>query len=263
MFNSINIRIFSALIIAVFYFGCVDTSDNNTDPVTTQGSSDGIVQITGETNIEITNTLGGLIVTGESNTGQIRWQLNKSIEAETYDDAQTGLDYFILSTETTGGSIIVSVEFPEGDNYSNIACGLVLGIPYKMNTIINTIAGDAVISYLDTTTTISSVDGDLWLDNHAGSCTINGVPGNADITIALPTNGYCRATDITGDIGLAIPRETSATLSATSPSGIISFSGLTITNLDEQTGHITGTLGTGDGEITITSLSGNISIEGF
>lgn len=121
----------------------------------------------------------------------------------------------------------------------------------------------AVISYLDSTPTIESLTGSLVLSSHGGSCQVDTVGGDAELTIALPSNGFCRVTSGAGNITLVIPASTSATLNASSNSGSVNCSGLIIGNLIQLTGQISGTLATGEGEIDLKTNSGDNAIEGL
>jgi DUF4097 and DUF4098 domain-containing protein YvlB len=92
---------------------------------------------------------------------------------------------------------------------------------------------------------------------------LSGSNGDASVEISLPDSGLCRVIFTTGNITLRIPTTTSSMLSAQTGNGTIVHSGLVIGDSARTVHSFTGRLGTGRGNIQLTTGTGNISITGF
>lgn len=68
---------------------------------------------------------------------------------------------------------------------------------------------------------------------------------------------------VNGNISLSIPDDTSAELLAQVTNGNISTSGLVLQNQVVTGTSLRGTLGAGDGQITLGTVNGNITATGF
>ena len=90
------------------------------------------------------------------------------------------------------------------------------------------------------------------------------VAGTIEGEVTLPLNGAIDMKTVTGDINLVIPVNTSAEFSAAVNIGSISDSNLVLQNEVRTATFLSGTLGSGQGTITLeTEVIGNISVSGL
>ena len=68
---------------------------------------------------------------------------------------------------------------------------------------------------------------------------------------------------VNGSIQLSIPQNTSAEFSATVTIGDISVSNLVLQNQESTPNSLRGTLGAGQGTISLSTVNGNIRVTGF
>ncbi|MFH1850969.1 MAG: hypothetical protein ABIA75_01350 [Candidatus Neomarinimicrobiota bacterium] len=255
---------FILLILAVFIFpGCEEDQDQSGNPVRVESQVDGDYLLDDETEINISNVVGSLVLTGESATNIIRWQLNKKVDADSYDSAVAGLDNIELTCDRVGDTLSLQIEHPAQTGELVHACDLALGIPYKMSVRVVVVGGEVNISNLDTIVIVQSAAGNLVLASHLGSCAIAGVTGSLTLEVALPTGGFCRAATVDGNISLSIPSQTTATVHLQTTGGTATHTNLDFENLTLLTNQLDGILGTGNGEISLTSTNGNLSISGI
>ena len=81
--------------------------------------------------------------------------------------------------------------------------------------------------------------------------------------VTLPEDGTINLNLVTGNIELDIPQSTSAEFSASVVTGTISLSDLVLQNQASTPGSLTGTLGSGEGTISLNVVTGSISVQGF
>ncbi len=88
------------------------------------------------------------------------------------------------------------------------------------------------------------------------------VTGSIDAFVTLPLDAWLRLRVATGPIALSIPRETSAVLRSSVGTGTLSFAGLDIVDRDARDNVVLCTLGAGEGEIDLSSVTGSVSVTG-
>ena len=136
-------------------------------------------------------------------------------------------------------------------------------VPYQMLCQIENATEGIYVFDLDSTLFINNAKDNIEIQRHNGSCEINTSKGNISVEIALPDSGFCRCSTSMGDIVMKLPVTTSATVYAKSNEGTVGYTNLTFSSLSQKTDFLSGTLGTGDGEIYLETQKGNIQILSF
>ena len=83
------------------------------------------------------------------------------------------------------------------------------------------------------------------------------VSGNANISTALATNGKIKMESVSGDLTLRLPKDVSAQVRGESFSGRLNATGVTIEKRRGPGSSFTTRYGSGDGDISVTTFSGN------
>ena len=127
---------------------------------------------------------------------------------------------------------------------------------YQSNGEINlgTITGDV---------NVDLTNGNLFFRDVYGNLDAENVNGNIDARVTIPSNGKIRMGTVNGNLLLSIPANTAADFSATATNGGISVSNLFLHNSQITNRSTTGTLGNGDGEVTLGTVNGAIQVTGF
>jgi DUF4097 and DUF4098 domain-containing protein YvlB len=140
--------------------------------------------------------------------------------------------------------------------------------PVIINTFNNKISGvvsngDVNVQDIAGQVEVKTTNGNIHLWNLTGS--VKGIVTNGSIEgkIILPAHAICDLKTVNGQIGLFIPKSTSAELYAGVVNGRIIITNLDIYNLIQTQNTLTGKLNTGEGQINVETVNGNISITGF
>jgi hypothetical protein len=256
--KEITCLIFSALI---FLSGCKQDS-SVISPVTKiyNSGSAGNYSITDEHLIIVRNFIGSVLVIGEGTVNPaVRWFIYKTVEAETDEQADSYFTLINPSFEKRNDTVIATLNVPGGLPLRGM---LELDIPYNMRCRVEYSLENTYVFDLDSSLYIQSRS-NVEVMRHNGSCEISCNQGNVSVETAIPFEGYCRVTVQTGHILISIPTNTSVEVYAKSNNGSVSQTGLTFTNIQQDENSISGTLGSGAGEIRAVTGSGNIELKGF
>jgi len=252
------------LLVGALLFGC-DT-DNPVETIKLVSSSSrefGEIMLSNNGSIKIENRIGGIILSGLSNRDTIDYFLYRMVKAETAAKAQERFEDIVLVSEGKDDTLNCSISAPKNSEYYEFYSSLSLDVPHKVPCTVKSPNLGVTASYLDTTLTILNSNGTIDLIKHSGSCDVKTSAGDVSIEIMVPENGFCRSVTSSGDIVLNIPTNTSATIYAKTSAGSVTYSNLTITDLVESDGLLTGKLGSANGEIHLETENGNIEIIGF
>jgi DUF4097 and DUF4098 domain-containing protein YvlB len=244
----------------IFCAGCKKESTVAPSLSSYDNSSSGESIVTNEHIIIVRNPLGTVIMNGEGSANpSIRWSVYKTVQAESRTQASDLFASIALNLQTSNDTIYVTLNSSRHDN-SSLQGSVQIGIPYNMICRIEQVAGNTYVSDLDTSLFVENAS-NVNVERHNGSCDISSGVGNVSVEFALPTNGLCRVNVTKGDITLKAPTTTSATVYAKSNNGTVSLTGFIITITQQQSNFLTGTLGSGSGEIHAETNQGTIRLQ--
>ena len=136
-------------------------------------------------------------------------------------------------------------------------------LPSRLEIVAGNVNGNISLEAIENDVRVTNVNGNIDLDGIIGSARVDLVNGQIDAEVSLPTGGDIDMETVNGQINLDIPRATSADFSASVINGIISVSNLEVQNDVQEPRSRRGTLANGDGNISLSTVNGNISIRGL
>ena len=110
---------------------------------------------------------------------------------------------------------------------------------------------------------VHSVNGTITLNDIFGSVAVELVNGDIDSKVTLPLDGTIAMGVANGDIKLDIPKNTSAQFASSVVNGKINVSNLNLQNKVETSKSVSGTCGEGRGTINLSTVNGDINVNGF
>jgi len=233
---------FALAIVALFTilinFGCADISVNPNADVTGPGNIVNIKAKANETfsyNVDLTTQLtlrvdginGAVNVVSVSGTNQVTISGEKEVSADTYSEAKAGLKDVQVEIDKNSNELLIKTLQP---GYSD---GKSYNVDYKIT----------VPSHLS-----------IFVENVNGS--ISG-------KLSVPQNGTVDLSSQNGSIKLDVPQNTSAEFYARLENGSITTQNLILHNKVETNRKLQGTLGNGNGTISLRTTNGNINVSGF
>jgi hypothetical protein len=117
---------------------------------------------------------------------------------------------------------------------------------------------------MDKEVSVTNTAGDVVLIGIVGDARVSLLTGNIESEVTLPLNGTIEMDTFIGDINLDIPVDTSADFSAMATDGSIDVVNLVLQDEVSSSDSVSGTLGSGEGLITLESeFGGDINVTGF
>lgn len=241
--------------------GCSDNSP--TQPILREAEVRivGNFSLSEEKTMVVTNRFGAVVLMGEGREESVSWLLDKSVQAETEQKAREQFDAITLAQQSRNDTLFVSVVAPNNTATITYAADLSLNVPSGMICMID----HALYSFSYDLSGLLTIQKTSYakVTRHNASCQIDLTEGDIAIEISLSPEGFCRASTKQGHILLSIPATTSAKVEAQTDNGTITYTGLTFTTISLQAAKLTGTLGSGSGEIILKSGQGDIQLKGF
>jgi DUF4097 and DUF4098 domain-containing protein YvlB len=129
-------------------------------------------------------------------------------------------------------------------------------LPESFQVLADNLNGTVIVDSIHNLVSVGNVNGQITLNEIFGSAFVALVNGRIEGEITLPLEGTISMNLVNGNIDLDIPANTSAEFS-------ISVTGLHLQNQVSSPTSLRGTLGEGEGTISLTTVNGNISVSGF
>ena len=221
---------------------------------------DGEIALGGGTVVAARNQVGPIFVNGEGLGPKIRWFMNRSASAPTLAEARNLLRNITLTSATEADTLALRVSAPENSTTASYTSLLSLGVPLDAPCRIDQVLGEIFVSSLFADLQIANA-GRVTVLQHAGNCRISSSRGDIAVQIALPVQGVCTVSTSSGNVSIVLAANTSARVSCATGDGLISVVGLVLSDVNRTAASLTGTLGSGMGEVQLSTGKGNIEIK--
>ena len=219
--------------------------------------------VTNQVRLRIQGVSGSITINGREDFDSVIVEGVRSVGSETLDDAEEHLPYLQVEFEVLSSEIRVKTIQPDNSYGRSYVVDYEITLPYQFEVIASSVNASVSVDSINSNLTISNVNGQVYLDNIIGSVAASLVNGTVTASITIPSDGIIAITNVNGGIDLSIPVNTSADFEASLVNGNIYISNLDFQN-EQITNHsVEGTLGSGDGDIALTTVNGNITARGF
>ena len=238
------------------------------------------VAVTTQNVLAIRGINGNVEITGSAVATEVTIAGTKTVKSESVQDAEDYLDNLQVNVTTTATAIGAETVQPSANRGRNLSIDYRITVPAALRVdVVNTNGNVDVFSVasnvsvlntngnveLDDITGNASVtltNGNVELDNLVGSATAITTNGNVVGDVTLPLNGTLSLQTTNGTAQLVVPQNTSADVTASLANGQISVTNLTFSNLVQTPTSLTGTLGAGEGMISLTTVNGDVDLIG-
>lgn len=239
------------------------------------------IDINAQTRLDIDATNGTVEILAGADNNRVQIWGERRVESDSYSDAEYYLSKLAVDVTQYADEIAVKTIQPDNTRGRNFLVFYHIRIPRNWQVradqqngevLIEGIGGpvdvtqnngETVLRWIDNDLNAALDNGNIFVSHLSGSADINLINGNIDAALdLLPAGGECKLTSVNGQILLAIPRTTSAEFSAAVTNGTIAINNLNLRNAQTTPTRKTGTLGTGDGNVELKTINGNIVVNG-
>jgi len=205
---------------------------------------------------------GSVRVVGSAPLDSFTVEGERRVGSRTIEDAEAHLDLLQVIVTDLGSELRVETEQPAHSEGRTYIVDYRITVPRAILLRVGNVNGNVSISSILDTVSVGTANGGIDLDGTDGS--VFATTANGDVTgrAALPPGGTIDLATVNGDIALTVPVATSAELSATVATGEIEVRNLTIENEVSTGVSLSGTLGGGNGLITLRTTNGDIRVTG-
>jgi DUF4097 and DUF4098 domain-containing protein YvlB len=266
--KSSKLVLFIILMLSVLLIHCskksVDSTDNvdNTDFIATESFSFR-GEIENQTRLRLEGINGNIAITGSSQTDSVIISAQKYVGSESTQDAQAHLSELHVSVTETANEIIVKTIQPDETRGRNYGVDYEITLPQDFTVLVTNVNGGISITSIYESISVVNVNGQVILTDISGSASVSLVNGQIQAEVTLPIGGTIVMATVNGGISLDIPETTSAAFSASVDNGNIQLSNLVLNSPVSTTNSLTGILGSGEGNISLTTVNGGIYVTGF
>lgn len=207
---------------------------------------------------------GEIIITGAPGAASVDISATKRVQSESDEDAEAHLQELDVDVQDSGGQIRVSTRQPQCSENRNYIVDYMITVPDDFEVRVNNVNGLVTVESVKNDVSVNNVSGIVTLRDIQASAAVDMVSGTIDAEVTLPTGGSIDLYILTGDIFLGVPADTSADFSASVSLGTITVSNLVLQDEAETPTSLTGTLGTGQGAISLEiGQVGDITVSGL
>lgn len=235
--------VLSILLLSISWSGCDWTDDDNSKYEATDTFAFN-VPVQQQTRFRLSGVNGVISVAAVAGANQIRVTGTKKVEAGSQGRADSGLGLLDVVISESAQEISVRTDQPSTSDGRNYTVDYTIEVPSTLDV------------------TVASVNGDVDVVDTEANLTVNLVNGVVTAAASLQPNGVVAINLVNGTIDLAVPAATSAALSCSVTNGTIATTGLVLGNVTSTPKTLQGTLGAGDGTITLVAVNGTIDVRG-
>ena len=199
---------------------------------------------TGRRLVRLTGINGSIRISGEPAGSAVTIAGEREVRSDSLQDAQAQLPQLQVDVQDVGSEIVVRTRQPQDSEGRSYVVNYVLTVPPAMELSILNVNGA-----LD----VVGTAGDVW-------ATLTN--GRVEASVRVPPGGAVRLTTINGEIVLHLPQDTSAVFSAQVGNGVITLTNLVLREEVRTSGSLRGTLGAGDGTVSLQATNGAIRVDG-
>ncbi|NIM99598.1 MAG: DUF4097 family beta strand repeat protein [candidate division Zixibacteria bacterium] len=215
------------------------------------------------TGLSLEGINGNVTITGLSGADSVIVAGEKRVGSESMQDAEEHLQDLQVNVWGVQGVVFVKTTQPDQTQGRAYVVDYDITLPKSLQVLVINVNGAVTIDSINSFISVQNVNGPVTLEEIFGSVSVQLVNGQIQAEVTLPQAGLITMSAVNGGIELAVPQNTSAEFSASVENGIISMSNLVLQDLRSTPNSLTGTLGDGQGTISLTTVNGSISVWGF
>jgi hypothetical protein len=221
------------------------------------------VEVTSQTLVTLNGVNGNIRFDGVAGLDSVHIEGIRRVTSSSREDAEAHLADLEVVVDTRTDEVGIETVQPSSSGNRNYVVEYQITMPSDLMARVDNANGEIRIDSIENTVRVQNANGNLIIYDIVGSVIAQTANGNVDCLATLPAAGTLSLTTGNGNIGLLIPVETSAQFSAAVGNGNISLAHLSLQDQTITANLVTGRLGSGDGQISLTTGNGNIAAVGF
>lgn len=222
-------------------------------------------QVVNQSQFNLDGVGGDITISGISEANSVTIAGIRRVQADSIQDAQEYLPLLQVDVQTLANEIRVKTIKPLDTAERIYNVDYTITLPDDLKLEIGNVGGLITIDSMANDVIVNNVAGKVTLVNILGSVRIDLTAGTIESEVTLPLNGTINLKTGTGNINLYIPLNTSAEFSASVFfDRSIGVPNLVLQNEERTSSSLSGTLGSGEGTISLqAAVGGDINVTGL
>lgn len=248
------------LLATVLFAGCsININDSNSQAEYSEDFSL-YIPIGQYSEFSVSNVNGTVKVIGVEGLDQVEVTGQKIVRDETRDKAKSHIGDISINILTTATELDVRTSQPNSGSGRTYQVDYEIRVPSEWNVSVTDVNGTVEAANIMNSVNVNLTNGTLTTSDILGDLRANLTNGNIDAGLTLLASSACELTTTNGNIVLAVPSTTSATVSASVVNGSVSIASLPVIVSSSSRTYLNGTLGKGEGKISLSAVNGNIQL---
>ncbi len=204
---------------------------------------------------------GGITVSATQDT-LITAEITRKCMGEDSAEAAEYIDNIEITEDVSGGQVTLEADMPDDDDDRNYTADFDINAPESIYVTLETVNGTILVSNMAVGADVRVTNGSITTENLRRRIAALTVNGEIDCDMAsLPAGETAGLATTNGEVTLSLPVDVSATFVAQTANGTVTITGFpSVTYTVNEANHKAGTIGTGDAEIAIAVVNGDITI---
>jgi hypothetical protein len=206
---------------------------------------------------------GEVHITGQPDASSVRITAEARVGAESFNEAQTGLNQLEVNIMDINGEISIQTVQPNNASGRQYIVNYTLSIPTDLAVSVSLANGHITVTDMEKSIFVVLGNGDVNLAGIDGDTSVNVENGDISGSMYLSAQSEIVISTVNGNIDLSIPTSASAELFLLVDNGIINWGNLDLINVQYTNQSLQGILGQGLGVIDLETVNGNIELMGI
>jgi DUF4097 and DUF4098 domain-containing protein YvlB len=259
----------AALALLILYCGWLGCGDNPTDSdgdgtdFTAEETFYHRYAVAAQARLTVEGVSGSVSVTGIADSDSIVVAGTRRVRSSSTQDAEAHLPSLQVEVQDLDNEVAAKTTQPSDTQGRSYEVDYEIIVPTDLKLEITNVNGTIRVEAMADSVSVENVNGGVVLEDISASTSISVTNGSIGGDVTLPLDGTIDMGVTNGNIAIGIPVNTSAQFSASVANGSISISNLLIKDKESTPTSVTGTLGDGEGTISLTVTNGGIAVVGF
>ena len=203
---------------------------------------------------------GQITIAGDAVSTDVELDALLTVRSSSRLDAQDFLSRVTVEVADVGDEIRIRTDQPNNTGGREVIVDYEITLPDYLSLQIANVNGEVTISSVDAAVTVDNVNGLVDVSDVVGDADATVVNGDLDVDLTLLPGGHADLGVVNGNMTLRVPASVSAMLEADAVNGIVTVTGLTISDATTTSRSVHGRLGGGDGLIQLDVTNGTITV---
>lgn len=203
---------------------------------------------------------GSVRIVGADSVTAILVEGTKQVKSDSESDAVNYLQYLSVSIGQQGSTLTVESEYPSDTNGREVQYHYVITVPKSLAAAVDLTNGQCYFDDLENRVDVDLTNGDVLFTNIVAAIEAEVTNGQISGAVDVPANKAVECETTNGQIVLQVPQALSARVYAQVTNGTVHVNGLNLTNMTSSSKKISGTAGSGAGELLLKTTNGNIDL---